>query len=252
MHDYVISSKYKRFDAAFLKNLAIISMLVDHTALALLYNSYIKLNLPLTRGSFQYHLYTLYKILRGFGRLAFPIFCFFLVEGFIYTHSRIQYLIRLVLFGIVSEPVFDLALRGSFPYPKHENVMFEMALGLLMLWVFESVERLPLHPDELRLALQFAAVVPFIVAAQKLHLDYGFKGLLLILLLYALRSQRLLQCIGGAIFISLWEWPAVFSFAALALYNGQRGKQAKYFFYIFYPGHLLLLTLISQYLTKAG
>ena len=114
MHDYVISSKYKRFDAAFLKNLAIISMLVDHTALALLYNSYIKLNLPLTRGSFQHHLYTLYKILRGFGRLAFPIFCFFLVEGFIYTHSRIQYLIRLVLFGIVSEPVFDLALRGSF------------------------------------------------------------------------------------------------------------------------------------------
>lgn len=250
MNLYTISEQYKRFDGAWLKKLAIISMLVDHTAAALLYKCYLKPRAPVFRGTPDYYLYRFYKILRGFGRLAFPIFCFFLVEGFIYTHSRLNYVIRLVLFGILSEPCFDLALKTGFPYPSHNNVMFEMAAGVLMLWIFEAADRLPVRPAELRLAIRFALTAPFIVAAAKLHLDYGFKGLLLILLLYVLRADRVSQCMAGAIFISLWEWPAVFAFAPLVLYNGRRGKQHKYFFYAFYPGHLFILWLITRLILK--
>lgn len=241
-----ISDRYKILDGGMLKMIAIATMMIDHTAACLLMKGYIRPHSPIVRGSTLDYVYQFYRFLRGVGRIAFPIFCFFLVEGFVYTHSRFRYVMRLLLFGVLSEVVFDLALEKTFPAWNHQNVMFELALGVLMLWAFEAVGRLPVRPPELRLALQFAVAVPFIVLATQLRLDYGFKGLLLILLLYVLRPDRISQCAAGAILVSIWEWPALFAFVLLSLYNGERGRQMKYFFYAFYPVHLLILSFILR------
>ncbi len=226
--------------------IAIVTMLIDHSAKALIYN-------VLLRGHVRYQwpftLFTLnqfYRFLRGVGRLAFPIFCFCIVEGFIHTRSRRNYVFRLLIFGLISEIPFNLGIYERLRYPSHQNVMFELALGVIMLTVWEKLEYWDkIRNGGFRLILQALSASVFLIAAQKLHLDYGYKGLALILLLYLLRFTRELQCAAGALIISIWEWPAVFSFALLALYNGKRGRNIKYFFYVFYPAHLLLLGLLT-------
>ncbi|MDO4619365.1 MAG: TraX family protein [Lachnospiraceae bacterium] len=245
--NFSLSERFRILDAAFIKRLAIISMLIDHSAASLLYYGVIQPNRPITEGSPLWNVVLLYRFLRGVGRFAFPVFCFFLIEGFLYTRSKAKYVMRLFLFGILSELPFDLALFRRIRYDGHQNVMFELAFGIAMLWVFELIGELKLRSPELRLALQYLSTIPFIVIAGKLSLDYGNKGMMLILLLYVLHNERYLQCVAGAIFISLWEWPAVFAFIPLLMYNGKRGKQNKYFFYAFYPGHLFLLFLISHF-----
>ena len=93
-----IPEKYRIFDGARLKWLAIITMFIDHSAKGILYLGYIKPRVPIRRGTDLYTLYELYKVLRGVGRIAFPIFCFFLVQGFLYTRSREKYMMRMLLF----------------------------------------------------------------------------------------------------------------------------------------------------------
>ena len=76
--------------------------------------------------------------------------------------------------------------------------------------------------------------------------DYSYKGVFLIAVLYLMRYSRLYQCIGGAASVT-WELPAPVAFIPVYLYNGKRGLQMKYFFYWFYPVHLLLLHAIADY-----
>ena len=239
-----IPEKAKILSSSALKNIAAFIMLIDHSTKALLYNVVIKKGLAPGRiGPFTIN--QLYSFLRGVGRLAFPIFCFFLVEGFFYTRNRTRYILRLLLFGMISEIPFDLGLYERIWYPRHQNVMFELALGVMMLWAWESIGNLKNTHDGILRILQALSAAAFLYAAKRLHLDYGFKGLSLILVLYLLRFDRFTQCTAGALNIGIWEWPAVFAFPLLCLYNGKLGRRMKYFFYVFYPGHLALLALLT-------
>ena len=259
-------------DASVLKYIAVVTMLIDHAALCLIYNMTLKPAAPISRGTQLYNLYLFYKFLRGVGRLAFPIFCFFLVEGFRYTRSRKTYALRLFLFGLISEVPFDLCAKLTFPNHKHQNVMFELFMAILMLAAWEYFDRRkaeaanPQEPEKQNAAdaenpapapsllqnvqvltlLQVLSAAACMAAAQFLHLDYGYKGLGLILVLYLLQYDRLIQCAAGAVVIGIWELPAVLSFLLLLFYSGKRGRQSRYFFYIFYPAHLLLLYGITR------
>ena len=262
----------RMLDASVLKYIAVVTMLIDHAALCLIYNMILKPAAPISRGTQLYSLYLLYKFLRGVGRLAFPIFCFFLVEGFRYTRSRKKYALRLFLFGLISEVPFDLCSKLTFPNHMHQNVMFELLMGVIMLSAWEYFEHRKsqdiAEPDaeresetdapksspapslfqnvQILTLLQVLSAAACMAAAQFLHLDYGYKGLGLILVLYLLQYDRLIQCAAGAVVIGIWELPAVLSFLLLFFYSGKRGKQSRYFFYAFYPVHLLLLYGISR------
>lgn len=176
--------------------------------------------------------------MRLIGRLAFPIFCFLLVEGLVHTHSRPRYLRNLLLLAIASEIPFDLCLRGLPLAADVQNTIWTLVLGFLLCCVIDRCGQV--FTGTQALVLQAAVVPIFMALAMLLHTDYDAFGVALILLLYLLRSKRREQCLyGGA--VCLYELSASLAFVPIYFYNGQRGRQNKCFFYIFYPTHLLLL-----------
>jgi len=198
------------------------------------------------------------------GRLAFPIFAFLLVEGYCHTSDFRKYLLRMLLFAVLSEIPFNLAIGGSLFYPYHQNVLWSFLLSLLLMHWNESVreKRLPV-----RGAVGCASVLVGAVIGLAAMLDYFHAGVLTVLVFYFLRKNtwwcRLgqlvclcyinLEILGGLVYeLTLFGHPIALpqqSFALLSLifiwlYRGRQGYRSKflqYFCYLFYPMHLLLL-----------
>lgn len=244
--------KNRGLSGSALKIIAMISMLADHTAYVLLgavlveNGIYSVGNLSpdymkelIETGSIGV-VYAAYQVMRRLiGRIAFPIYCFLLVEGFQKTGSRKKYALRLFLFALISEIPFDLAFYGKAFDWSHNNVFFTLCTAFLMMYLWETVrERI----GEYRLALG-AGIVIFIAAAffaEWIHCDYGAKGIAAVALLYLFRKNKTEQLIAGCVAF-LWEITAPLAFVFVAFYNGKKGIKMKYVFYIFYPAHLLIL-----------
>ena len=241
---------------ATLKWIAIITMLIDHIGAALLYG--------LARARHRWGSgvcsQAFYSATRIIGRLAFPIFCFLLIEGLFHTRSRWKYLLRLGVFALISEIPFDLAFNsGWLDFKGGQNVFFTLTLGLVACaaWDWLSKGNDP-HCNPLCGIGAILAVAAAYWGAMQLHTDYGGLGVALIFVMYILRDKPFARDLmaGGVLCLmfklsgSHWiEVFAVLSFPLLHLYNGQRGRQNKYFFYLFYPVHLLLLTGVLALLT---
>ena len=181
------------------------------------------------------------------GRWGFPIFCFLLVEGFIHTSNVKKYAIRLGVFALLSEIPFDLAQTGKFLNREYQNVFFTLFLGLIVLVAFKKIETM-VKNVHLNYILHLIAVILGAWIAMVLKTDYGKMygiGVIAIAILYIYRRDKKRQMIAGS-FIFLWEITAPLAFIPIAAYNGKRGIKMKYFFYVFYPLHLLVLYLISR------
>ncbi|WP_277258728.1 TraX family protein [Merdimonas faecis] len=208
-------------DSFQLKCIAIVSMALDHTG-AVLYPSQIWL--------------------RCLGRIAFPIFCFLIVEGFFHTHDVRRYMGRLGVFALISEIPYDLAFRGVPLEYAHQNVFFTLLIGIGMMILLERNREWPVKAVILLLAMWLAVLI---------RSDYNFRGVLLIFVFYIFHESRWLAVTAGGLWNFLYRGViqkyGVLSVLPLALYNGERGRKMKYFFYIFYPAHLLLLYGISRF-----
>lgn len=184
------------------------------------------------------------------GRIAFPIFCFLLAEGFFYTHSRGRYIRDLLILAVLSEVPFDLALHRSFFDPGYQNTCFTLLLGLLLFTCLDQMERKNLSLNKSR-AAQVAVLALFAAAAWLLRSDYGVYGICCLAAFYYFRRLPVQAAFLGCFILNLDGFGAPAAFLALIpiyLYNGKRGMQLKYGFYIFYPLHLLLLCpLISVF-----
>ena len=100
--------RFRVLPESVLKIIAVITMAIDHVGAAILfpYVSY----LFQTGAPQAEEVYQLYWVIRDIGRIAFPIYCFLLTEGFFHTRSRVKYARNLFLFALLSEIPFDLAL----------------------------------------------------------------------------------------------------------------------------------------------
>ena len=209
-------SPRRTFSGTALKTIACITMLVDHIGASCIEAGLLTPGLDagtLSQNALSaYPLYRLDMVLRFTGRLAFPLFCFLLVEGFVHTHNVKVYLGRLVLFGLLSEVPFDLAFFRTPFYPGSQNVYWTLALAA--------------------------------------NTDYSASGVLIICALYLTRADRKRQCLVGAV-LFLFELIAPLAFVLVWFYNGQRGACSplqKKAFYWFYPVHLALLACITNLL----
>lgn len=216
-----------------LKKIAMFFMLIDHLAYVMIEKGV---------GMFG-SWYTIDRIMRGMGRIAFPIFCFTIVEGFQKTKDAKAYLRRLFLFALISEIPFDLAFRGHLFDRSFQNVFWTLSFGLALLIFFENRS---LEPWKRALGIFMCMFLPSF-----LHTDYSVYGVLAIFVMYLFRKEPVNMCIAGYLVLLLQStaeiW-AVFGFLLILLYNGQRGTGNKFLYYIFYPAHLLLLALLKPYI----
>ena len=260
--------------------------------------------------------------LRATGRIAFPIFCFLLVEGFLHTRNVKKYLTRLFIFALVSDVPFDLAFFGKIGF-DHQNVFFTLFLGVMALACIDYVRHkdkdsfngtykfigkigpviatvlgavatitsmlsifggiinqilgissyipaliigaiiglaiyIPVsykwdEEKKIRVSVSLFITLFFFTVAELLCTDYGGWGVLAVIAIYAFRNANKNGFVWGVTALTvmnLFEGVAFLDLLFVRLYNGKRGIQMKYFFYAFYPVHLLLLFLIRYYFFK--
>lgn len=215
-----------------LKLIACLSMLIDHAA-----------------AIFEFGLKW-----RAIGRLAFPIYCFLLVEGMYHTRDPKKYALRLAISAVISEFAFDFAFYGRCLW-QHQNVMLTLLLGVLAL---EAMKRCP------NLLLKLCVAIPFALIADILNTDYRGYGVLLVWLFGIARElpckwpvlvigMTALFCIVPGARPVIMGIPVplqLFGLASLvfiALYSGEKltkSKAAQWGFYLFYPVHMVLLRLV--------
>ena len=242
-------SPRRGFSGTALKTIACITMLVDHIGASCIEAGILTPGLAsgtLSQDTLSaYPLYRLDMVLRFTGRLAFPIFCFLAVEGFLHTHDVKKYVRQLLLFGLVSEVPFDLAFFRIPFAPQHQNVYWTLALGVLAMAGLKRFEK----PDGSAswhglLCVGACALTAFLAST-----DYHAIGVLIICALYMARADRKRQCILGAVLFA-FELTAPLAFVLVWFYNGQRGACSplqKKAFYWFYPVHLLVLAMVTNF-----
>lgn len=226
-----------------IKLIAIVAMLIDHIGAIFIPRSN------------EY-----YVLFRGIGRLAFPLFVFLMVEGFCHTKNVYKYLLRMGIFALISEIPFDLAFNRSVFHINHQNVFFTLTLGLGMLIIMGKIETLKFDVYALSI-LQGASLLGFCGLAFFLKTDYQHLGIIMIMIFYLFRGKNYyisLAVLGIYLYMyidNISSYSSMFyiglatiSTCFLFFYNGTRGKDIKYLFYIFYPAHLLILFLIRMFL----
>lgn len=249
MWPYNIPPRFQKLSAGSLKSIALVTMFIDHAALALLLNTLLLPAAPIYRGTPAHTVLLVYRALRSIGRIAFPIFCFFIAEGFFHTRSRLFYAARLLLLALISEIPFDLALmnNGKAFDMSCQNTIFTLLFGLLSCWAFDYFRD--------KWYFQLPLVAACFAAAHFLKTDYDWLGALTIFIFYLLHDWRIPQLIAGFITLSIigGEFPFVLLASLfLILYNGKRGRMPKTVFYAFYPVHLTVLWCLAQFMLKAG
>lgn len=201
-----------------------------------------------------------------FGRLAFPIFAFFIAIGWNRTHNKLFYALRVLAMAAVSQIPYSLALYvasfddlKSFFVSSPLNIGFTFLLAMLSLWIFDILRKMN-FPKVLSAvcafipAFLFETLTPF-------HVDYGYFGVLLILVMYITMDDDSLMFLASAAvfaamcatfdnFVMTVRLDVFLCYIAAAvllmLYNGRMGARTKYLFYIFYPAHLIVLYFLSS------
>ena len=203
------------------------------------------------------------------GRIAFPIFAFMLVEGYFHTKNFKKYICRLLVFAVLSEIPFNLAMGSSVIYPIHQNVLWSFLISLTLIhWNERTKAKGKLW---MRVLVGCASVLLGYVVGLLTMVDFYHAGILTVLVFYFFRQKKWWCYIGQL--VCLWyinmEMLGGFSyelhygeetyffvrqgFALLALipiwlYRGKQGYHSKplqYVYYAFYPLHLLILGLLK-------
>lgn len=194
------------------------------------------------------------------GRLAFPIFAFQISEGYIYTHDVKKYLLRLILFAFISQIPF-LLFHSIINNEPGLNVIFTLFLGLVAIIIYDKYNKF---------VGVFSAII-FGIIAHFLNSDYSFYGVGITFLFYVFNKNKCLLAISFII-ATLMQYSylilvyynygfeflknvfiiylpyficTIFSIIIILCYNKKKGPSTKYFFYLFYPLHMILIYILS-------
>lgn len=201
-------------------------------------------------------IYSKFSFFNLIGRISFPIFAFQTVQGYIHTKDLKKHIMKLFIFACISQipyMLFSTTFTNSFTL----NIFFTLFLGLLTLFVYDKCKNK---------ILGFLFVVFASIIGKLIHIDYGAFGILLIFVFYFFKDKKVLMAISTIVLCFAKYIPSIIQFPSLylhylycglftslslifiLLYNKKEGPKAKYFFYIFYPLHLLILYFLTMVL----
>ena len=187
------------------------------------------------------------------GRISFPVFAYLITEGWRYTKSKSQYMLRLFCFAVLSQVPYLLVVNRGKLFPFELNVLFSFFWGTCVLWLEDCA--LKAEKTGRRWGLFCLSLTPVFLSFF-LPMDYGWKGVLCVVLMGLMKekNKKLGILLGCVALIYLQPFSVYYGFAFLSalpallllyFYNGLRGRtQGKYLFYLFYPGHLAVLYCI--------
>lgn len=213
-------------DTGLIKIIAFATMLIDHVGAVL---------------------FPMYPIFRYVGRIAFPLFAYCLVLGFIYTKDLKKYALRLFVFGTISQIPYYFCFFSHTDFFFQLNIGFTMLLGLYAIWGIKTKKYY--HSA---LALILSAVLPF---------EYGIYGLCVILSMYifiSFKKRYFALCVGFclssqivSLFLDGLFYSQVLSVAALPIIlinTNSKIKIPKVIGYGFYPFHIFVLWIINSFI----
>ena len=202
------------------------------------------------------------------GRLTFPIYAFMIVEGYFHTKNLKKYVLRLFLFAVISEIPFNLAMGSSLFFPIHQNVLWSFLISIGFIHWNEKVKEKQLWK---RILVGLATICIGYLVGIITFVDYYNAGIFTVLVFYFFRGKKWWCYLGQ--FICLWyinfemlgglsyeidifgqthfiarQGLALLALIPIWLYKGKQGYHSKplqYFYYVFYPLHLLILGLLK-------
>lgn len=170
---------------ATIKWIAIITMFIDHVGASVFWQ-YTAAN------HYSQNLLQIYHILRYIGRVSFPLFIFLLVEGFTHTKNKWSYLLRMLLFAVISEIPFDLAFFRKVFYLDRQNVYFTLFLGLFAILLMDLIDKkwsgTQTSHVVLKSYIKFVVIIGANVCAYFLKTDYDISGVSAIIIMYCVRT----------------------------------------------------------------
>ena len=215
-----------------LKMIALIAMTLDHIGVQILTDS---------------------ELLRIIGRLAFPIFAYTIAEGCTHTKNRKRYALIIGATALLCQLVYFFAMQSLY-----QCIFVTFLLSIIIIYTFDRAVKSKspiwwLFGVVLLLSVLFVTeFLPNILYKTDFYIDYGFAGVMVPVLIYfasgkaskltaALFALSLLAFSVGGI-----QWYSLFALPIIALYNGKRGtRRLKWFFYIYYPVHLVVIYAAS-------
>ncbi|MBR5180267.1 MAG: hypothetical protein IKW90_15935 [Lachnospiraceae bacterium] len=237
-----------KLNATQIKVIAIIAMTIDHIA-----------ELFVPYGS------ALYYIMRLIGKITAPVMCYFLAEGFRYTHDKKKYILRLSLFAAISQPAYYILVYGAAPSStahllQNLNFLFSLLLAFICLLILTN--------SKLNAALKVVFTVITISFTQ--FVDWGLiipvwtiiffffnKDIMKMTLLFISTTLIILP----VTFLKLYDsfgyftlnYGALLALILILLYNGKRERCStplkkkinRWFFYVYYPLHMIIISVIA-------
>ncbi|WP_088893095.1 TraX family protein [Leptolyngbya ohadii] len=187
------------------------------------------------------------EVLRFIGRFSFPLFCWLLVQGEAHTRNFWAYLIRLLIMGIITQPIYNTVLLNGAN--DQYNILFTLAIGLVCLRI-----------ARFNRWLQIPAWIAGAALAQVIPVDYSYYGIAIIALIRYFEPTGLWWTAWLLIHFALvlaepgWgisQAPAIAAPVFFMLANGERGKRARWFYW-FYPGHIAVLFVIQHLIPRVS
>ena len=208
------------------------------------------------------------------GRIAFPVFAFMTVEGYFHTHNLKKYLLRMLIFAVISEVPFDLMYGGTWFYPVHQNVIWTLMMGLAGIHLMETVRK----KKSTFVYILVSAIVVILggLLGTLSMVDYYGIGVLTVFIFYFFRGRKW-WCLLGQMLALYWvnvellgglmypirlfgmefelcqQGLALLALLPIWLYRGRQGYHSKpfqYFCYAFYPMHMLVIVLVLNFINR--
>ena len=205
------------------------------------------------------------------GRVAFPIFAFMAVEGYFHTRNFKKYMLRMLLFAVLSEVPFDLMYGGTWFYPVHQNVLWTFLFGLLGIHLMEQVRKKgKIWAD---LLVSVIVVTAGLILGTLCMVEYYGVGVVTVFVFYFFHGRKW-WCFLGQLSALYWlnvevlgglmypvqllgmefelcqQGLALLALIPIWLYRGRQGYHSKPFQFIcyaIYPVHMQLLVAVLNF-----